>query len=468
METKSSFGKDFLWGAATAAFQIEGAWNEDGKGESIWDRFCHKDNNAFFSPIPGMGKGHTANGETGDIACDHYHRYKEDVAIMKELGLKAYRFSISWSRVIPNGAGAVNEAGLQFYRNLVEELCNAGIEPVVTLFHSDLPQVLQDKGGWLSSEIVNAFAEYAGVVTNALSDKVKYWVTLNEPQMVVNFGYGTGTSAPGETRSQQELFMIAHNLLLSHFKAAKTIRVSSRFPCKVSIVFSANVFLPASNNPSDVEFAKAITFMCQKEMGLWGNAWWMDAAFKGSYPKEGLAAFKDFLSEGMAEQLQAVYTPSDFVASNLYSGIRVKPNAQTMMEYIRPELGAVPTTIGWYPTPDILYYMPKFLYERYALPIMITENGMTGMDWLGVDGAVHDPQRINFMRRHLRCLNQAISEGVPVKGYFHWSLMDNFEWAEGYSKRFGLVYVDFETQKRIWKDSAYWYQTLIQTNGENL
>jgi beta-glucosidase len=468
MEPKYKFSRDFLWGAATAAFQIEGAWNEDGKGESIWDRFCHKDNNAFYSPIPGMGKGHTANGETGDTACDHYHRYKEDVAIMKEMGLKAYRFSISWPRVIPGGSGAVNETGLRFYCNLTEELCNAGIEPAVTLFHSDLPQALQDKGGWLNPEIVDIFANYAGIVANALSGKVKYWLTLNEPQMVVNIGYGEGGGAPGEMRSRQELFMMAHNMLLAHFKAAKTIRELCRDSCKVSIVFSANAFLPAHDDPAEVELARTLTFMNQKEAGLWSNAWWMDIAFRGGYPEDGLAAFREFLTEGMAEQLQAAYTPSDFIACNLYSGIRIKSNPQTMMEYVRPELGAVPTSVGWYPTPDILYYMPKFLYERYKMPVVITENGMAGMDSISLDDAVHDPQRIDFVRRHLRCLNRAVSEGVPIAGYFYWSLMDNFEWAEGYSKRFGLIYVDFETQKRIWKDSAYWYQSLIKTNGENL
>ena len=258
------FCEDFMWGAATAAFQIEGAWNEDGKGESIWDRFCHVDNDAPYTPVPDMNSNRVADAGNGDVTCDHYHLYKEDVKMMKQIGLNAYRFSISWPRVFPQGTGDVNQAGLDFYRDLAQQLTEAGITPVATLFHSDLPLALQDKGGWLWDGISDAFASYAMTVVKALSCNIQHWITLNEPQMVVNLGYGYGNSAPGEKHSEKDLFLMAHNMTLSHHKAVLAIRTASSTPCRVGIALSANAILPASEDLNDIATAKAFNFTCSE------------------------------------------------------------------------------------------------------------------------------------------------------------------------------------------------------------
>ena len=466
-----SFKKDFVWGTATASYQIEGGYREDGKGDSIWDVFSHEDDVQLYIPNNGGGfdaSGKIKNGDTGDVACDHYHRYKEDVAIMKEMGLKAYRFSIAWSRIIPEGIGEINEKGVQFYRNLVEELVNSGIEPYVTLYHWDLPQSLHEKDGWLNPNISDIFAKYVKVVVDALSDKVTYWMTFNEPQIFINLGYGEGIHAPGLKCSMKERFQMAHNVMLAHGKAVQVIRQYSKKESRVGIAPNAMVMLPETSDESTVEFAKAMCFSNHEQIGLFSTSWWLDPIILGRYPEDGLIAYKDFLPDGKDGDLDIICQPLDFLGVNLYYGTKVAHDPVTTVRFSKKKTGYPATALQWPIEPETLYYMPKFLQERYNLPLYITENGMTNIDWKGLDSKVHDPQRIDFLHRYILQLKRAAEEGVDIRGYFYWSFMDNFEWNHGYNPRFGLIYVDYPTQERIWKDSAYWYKNVIESNGEIL
>lgn len=462
------FKKDFIWGAATAAYQIEGGYREDGKGDSIWDTFCHEEENQVLIANNGGSfdiSGKIKNGDTGDIACNHYHSYKEDVAMMKEMGLKGYRFSIAWTRILPEGTGKVNEKGIQFYKNLVDELVKAGIEPYVTLYHWDLPQSLQEKGGWANSDISNIFAEYVKVVVEALSDKVTYWMTFNEPQIFINLGYGDGMHAPGLNFSMKERFQMAHNVMLAHGKAVKVIRKYSKKDSKVGIAPNAVTMLPETTDENMSAIAKAASLSCNEGIGLFSIVWWMDPIILGKYSEDGLAAFKEYLPEVKDGDMDIICQPIDFLGVNLYQGTKLAYDQVTMA---KREPGYPATALQWTIDPEVLYYMPKYLQERYNLPIYITENGMSNIEWKSIDGKVHDPQRIDFLNRYLLELKRAVDEGVDIRGYFCWSLMDNFEWNHGFNQRFGLVYVDYVTQERTWKDSAYWYKKLIETNGEML
>lgn len=450
------FTKDFVWGAAAASYQIEGAAYEDGKGKSVWDTFSHTE-------------GKVKNNDHGDIACDHYHRYKEDVALMKELGLKAYRFSVSWPRILPNGAGTVNQKGLEFYGNLVDELLANGIEPYVTLFHWELPQVLYEQGGWLNRETTDYFAEFAKIVVEYLSDRVTKWITTNEPQCHILLGHQDGTHAPGDQRSERELFTMMHHIHLAHGKAVQMIRQYAKQPCIVGYAPNPFPFMPVSTSEADYQVAKNVCFSATQR-NLWSNTWWLDPVLLGSYPADGLETYKDaFPFEVIRDgDMELISQPIDFLGINMYQGSYVKSDKDKGVIIIPKKVGYPKNSLKWPVTPEILYYMPKFLYERYQLPILITENGVTLSDWVSLDGKVHDPNRIDFIRRYLRELKRAVNEGVPVIGYFSWSIMDNFEWSEGYNERFGLIYVDYETQERIPKDSAYFYRDVIATNGENL
>ena len=442
-----SFSKNFLWGAASAAYQIEGACNEDGKGPSIWDA---------------LSQGHIAHGENGDVACDHYHRFREDIALMKRIGLKAYRFSVSWPRVIPE-EGKVNEHGLQFYRELVEALLEAGITPLCTLYHWDLPLWTHEKGGWLSDSVSDAFAEYTKVVVDALSDKIQYWMTFNEGTSFIGEGYLHGTHAPyesvpaGSEEEAEKVLRLSKNLLLAHGKALRVIREKAILPPKVGIATDSTLYLPESESYADIQRARERTF--SDSLSHYNLNWWMDPIMKG----EAHPRLRAILSDA---DMELIHQPLDFLGWNCYLANNYNDGSDGKME--TPWPGIPRTNMGWAVTPDALYWGVRFIHERYQLPVIISENGVAIIDFKMDDGCVHDPQRIQFMKWYLRGLKRAADEGYPVQGYMVWSIMDNLEWAHGYDKRFGLIYVDFRTQERILKDSALWYSSVIRENGENL
>lgn len=449
---EKGFCKDFLWGAASAAHQIEGAYLEDGKGMGIWDTFEQE-------------TGYIIRNENGNVACDHYHRYREDVAIMKELGLKSYRFSVSWPRVMPEGYGTVNEKGLQFYIDLVNELTEAGIEPMVTLFHWNLPTAIYELGGWENPQVVDWFEQYTDVVTTALGKKVKYWMTFNEPQLFIGAGLNAGVFAPFEKKSTEALMRISKNVYLAHGKAVRIIRKN----CQNSIVGMAptgEIVIPRDMNAESIERARKLSFSMKKENFTSSITWWSDPVFFGKIPEDAQAIFGECLPVLTEEEWEIVTEPLDFYGFNIYQGLEDLDSTEEYGPYAYP--GSPKTSMDWNVTPEVLYWSCRFLYERYGKPIMITENGMSSFDWVSLDGKVHDPNRIDFLHRYLRSIKDAVSEGIPVLGYQYWSIMDNFEWINGYDKRFGLVYVDYRTQKRTIKDSACWYRDVIATNGEIL
>jgi beta-glucosidase len=449
-----SFRKDFVWGAATAAYQIEGAAYEDGKGLSTWDVFCR-------------APGKIWEGCTGEVACDHYHRYKEDVAAMKAIGLKAYRLSLSWPRLLPEGVGRPNEQGLAFYDALIDELLAAGITPWVTLFHWDYPYELFYRGGWLNPDSPGWFAEYAGLVVKRYSDRVSHWMTINEPQVFLQMGHADGSHAPGLQLDWPELLRAAHHVLLAHGRAVQVLRSGARTPPSIGFAPVGETRMPATDRPEDIAAAGRAMFAVNTR-SLWSNAWFSDPIFFGHYPEDGLASFGAAVPSYNDADMKTISEPLDFYGMNTYRGEFIRADAHGA-----PELVPLPNTrphslFYWQITPAALYWGPRFFYERYHQPIVVTENGVSNTDWVHLDGRIHDLQRIDFTRRYLRQLARASEEGIPVLGYFHWSLMDNFEWAEGYRQRFGLVYVDYATQKRVPKDSAEWYAKLIDTNGRIL
>ena len=447
-----SFSKDFLWGAASAAAQIEGAWDEDGRGESIWDTLVH-------------AGGHVAHGETADTACDHYHRWREDVSIMKGLGLKSYRFSISWSRVLPEGIGPVNEKGVEFYRGLCEALAEAGIKPMATLYHWDLPTALYEKGGWENPDSPAWFEEYTRVISRALGDKVYGWMTFNEPQIFVGLGYRLGTHAPFQSQTSDErLCAITRHVLLAHGRAVSVLREACP-DALVGLAPTGDCFLPADKSAEAVEAARAKSFSMGEEYVM-SNVWWADPIFLGRYPEGARARLGDALYPMSPDEWASVSQSLDFYGFNCYQGARGQAGPDGYDDYAYQ--GSPLTACGWNVTDDALYWSARFLYERYGRPVMVTENGCACLDWVSLDGKVHDPGRIDFLHRYLLGLRRAADEGVPILGYHYWSILDNFEWALGYDIRFGMVYVDYRTQKRTLKDSARWYQEVIAANGAQL
>ena len=447
-----TFPKDFIWGAATSAYQIEGAAQEDGRGPSIWDVFCRKSSAVW-------------QGASGDIACDHYHCFREDIALMREISLQAYRFSIAWPRVLPQGTGPVNTAGLDFYDCLVDDLLAAGITPHVTLFHWDYPQVLHGQGGWLNRDSSNWFAEYASVVASRLSDRVQNWFTINEPQIFIVCGYQHGSHAPGERLEFSQVLLVAHNVLLAHGKAVQAIRSLAQAKPSVGYALSVNpVAIPATNSADDIQAAQQ-AFFANAQEGRLNNSWWTDPVVFGCYPRDGLALFANVLPPIGDSDMQTISQPLDFLGLNVYFGELYRASAGGAPMRIPFAPGHAHTSFGLPVVPESLYWATKFYAGRYKLPIIISENGMSNSDAPGSDGAVHDPQRISFLQHYLHELKRACTEGIDVRGYFLWSLMDNFEWAAGYRERFGIVYVDYLTQKRIAKDSASWYRQVIAANG---
>ncbi|MFA6959123.1 MAG: GH1 family beta-glucosidase [Opitutaceae bacterium] len=450
----SPFPSNFTWGAAAASYQVEGAWQADDKGESVWDMLTHQPGRIF-------------EGHTGDVACDHFHRYKEDVALMTQVGLQSYRLSVSWPRVMPAGTGKVSEAGLGFYDRLVDELLATGIQPWVTLFHWDYPTDLFMRGGWLNPESPKWFADYTAVVVDRLSDRVSRWITLNEPQCFIGLGHLTGEHAPGLKLGLREVLQAGHHSLIAHGMSVQTIRARAKTTPSIGWAPVGCINYPVTESPADV--AAAYSAMDAVWDGhCWNNRWWGDAPVLGSYPEQGLKAYGKNVPKFKDADFDIIKQPLDFYGCNIYHGTPTKagPNGEPVTATLAP--GFPHTHFLWKRTDEALYWGSKFLAERYKLPIVITENGLTLPDWVSLDGCVHDAQRIDFLQRYLRGLKRAIDEGVDVRGYFQWSIMDNFEWAEGYKHRFGLIHVDYETQKRTLKDSAYWYRDLIRSHGATL
>ena len=431
-----SFSKDFLWGAASASAQVEGAWLEDGKCPSIWD-------------IAGK---HIKNGDNCHTACDHYHRYKEDVAIMKELGLKSYRFSVAWPRIMPE-KGKVNPTGIEFYKNLIAELKAAGIEPLVTLYHWDMPLWVHQEGGWKNPGIIDYYLDYIKVVVDALSDDVQYWMTFNEPQCFIMLAYVMGSHAP----FRHDVFSFKNHLrhmLLAHGKAVKLIRETARRKPVIGIAMAATTYIPDSEDEAGLRDAAVKSF--ESTVGEGSNGLYCDPIILGK-------ASKQLRRKLSAEDLRIISEPIDFIGVNVY-----QPSNGTINKkgYHTDDLPK--TMMGWVIDGRCLYWTVRRYWERYHLPVMVTENGMANPDTVGADGKVHDDIRVKFLDDFLSNLKRAADEGIPVLGYQHWSIMDNFEWAEGYEPRFGLVHIDYETQKRTVKDSGYHYAEIIRSNGENL
>jgi len=466
-EAPLQFPKGFVWGTATASYQVEGAVHEDSRGTSIWDTFSHK-------------AGRTRNGDTGDVACRHYERVQEDVALIKELGVGAYRFSVAWPRVQPDGKGPANQAGLDFYRRLVEALRANGISPVATLYHWDLPQALEDQGGWTERSTAERFAEYAEMVADVLGDEVGSWVTLNEPWCSAWLGYGTGVHAPGRIEPAESL-RAAHHLLLAHGWAVDVLRRATKAP--VGIALSLIPAIPASERNLDVSAANWVDGN--------HNAAYLAPLFTGAYPGNVAELFSapgaslGFIQRG---DMGEISRPLDFLGVNYYhsqvfadltnteaarhEGYLVAPpfpprsgtGLPAPVRVYRP--GLEHTAMGWEIDPQALGPVLLRVRDEYTkVPLYITENGVALDDYRGPDGAVHDPRRIQYLDAHLREVRRAIDRGVSVRGYFVWSLMDNFEWSEGYSKRFGLTWVEYPTGERAPKDSFFWYRQVAAANA---
>jgi beta-glucosidase len=435
----SSFPHDFVWGAATASFQIEGATREAGRGESVWDRFC-------------ATPGKVRNGDSGEIACDFYHRYRDDIALMRDLGIDAFRFSIAWPRVLPTGRGPVNEAGLDFYDRLVDELLANEIEPFATLFHWDTPQALEDAGGWPERATAEAFVEYAEAVSSRLGDRVHHWITHNEPWVHAWIGHSWGKHAPGRT-SETDAVAAAHHLLLSHGWATEAIRRNAP-DSQVGITLNLAHAYPASDTPED----EAAAWQVDGE----GNRWFLDPIFRGAYPADLLERNRIVEPFVQAGDLEAISAPLDFLGVNNYFRFVVSAGAEGPR--MERDSEALHTDMGWEVYPDGLNRLLVRVARDYAPPaIYVTENGAAFGDVRVHDGGVHDPERTEYLESYIGAVADAIAAGAPVKGYFVWSFLDNFEWAFGYSKRFGIVYVDYPTLERVPKDSFYWYRDFIKS-----
>lgn len=445
------FPKDFKWGVATSSYQIEGAASIDGRKDSVWDVFCRK-------------KGAISDKSCAEKSVDHYHNWQEDVNLIKKLDIDRYRFSIAWPRILPDGIGDVNKKGIDFYDKLIDQLLTKGIEPWITLFHWDYPYTLFQKGGWLNPDSSDWFAEYVNTVAEKFSDRVKHWITLNEPQCFIHYGHQTGINAPGLRLNIPEVLQAAHNVLLSHGKAVKVIRKISD-DAKIGLVQANTIAVPASENPADIDAARQASWSI-KEKNTWSNSWWGDPVFSGRYPLDGRELMKKSMPTIKSGDMKIISQTIDFYGLNIYTAKKVKSNGDAWT-IVKPEPGLPVTAMDWPVVPESIYWATKFIYERYEIPLVITENGMANNDWVHLDGKVHDSNRIDYLKRYLQKLNEAIEEGVPVDGYFQWSLMDNFEWAEGFSKRFGLVYIDYTTCKRIPKDSFYWYRDFIASQRKD-
>ena len=450
------FSKDFIWGVATSSYQIEGAASIDGKGPCIWDTMCQE-------------KGRILDGSSGEVACDHYHRYEEDCKLMQKLGITHYRFSTDWSRILPDGVGAVNEKGLQFYSDLVDCMLAHGITPYLTLYHWELPTALHYKGGFLNEDMPNWFADYTEIVAKKLGDRVKHYFTINEPQCVIGLGHDTGEHAPGIIYPVAAQFRMSHMLMKAHGMAVQRLRAIVP-DAVVGYAPTCSPICPETEDDIDIARQCFFSYPADGSSPCWHPAWFSDPVMLGKYGEEALRLYGQWLPKGFENDLPIISQPIDIYAQNIYNSRTIHRDHTSPLGYAMTErkIGAGKTAIQWPITPEALYWGPRFLYERYKKPIYITENGMSAHDVVSLDGKVHDPNRIDFLHRYLLALQRAITDGVDIRAYFQWSLLDNFEWAKGYTDRFGIVYVDFETQERIIKDSGYWYQQVIATNGNSL
>ena len=447
------FCSDFAWGVASSAYQIEGRLPGDGAGSTIWDKFIQD--------------GHTEDHYAADKTCMHMKYYKEDYKLMRMLGIKAHRFSISWARLMPEGVGEVNAKAVALYRDMILTMKKEGITPYLTMYHWELPQALQDKGGWLNPEIVGWFGDYAKVVAENFSDICEYFITLNEPQCFVGLGYLTGEQAPGLKLSYKETFQVAHNALKAHGLATINLRKYAKNPIQVGYAPTCGVAYPATDRFDDVKAAKEYYFGQNNPMDnwTWNVTWFSDPVVLGHYPEDGLKKYAEYLPEITEEDMKLIHQPLDFMGQNIYNGFAVSAGKDGKGVRLDRPIGSDKTAAQWPITPECLYWGPKFLYERYKLPIYITENGMSCMDTLALDGRIHDADRISFLDKYLSSLQKANDEGADIRGYFHWTFLDNFEWSRGYTERFGIVHVDFETQRRTAKDSAFWYKKVMESNG---
>lgn len=450
-----SFPNGFVWGAASASYQIEGGVHEGGRGPSIWDTFSHT-------------SGKVAREENGDIACDSYHRWPEDVAALRELGVHAYRFSIAWPRVIPDGDGPVNEEGLAYYDALVDRLLAEGIQPYVTLYHWDLPQALEDKGGWQNIGTARAFGRYAAVVAEHFKGRVHNWFTINEIACVVGLGYGSGIHAPGLCLPLEGQFTCWQHVVYAHCLAQQALH-SADTANIVGVASTGRLCYPVSNSAQDIEAARRATFACPDDDWTFTHQMALDPLCLGRWPQQDvglrlaacIAAVPREINDALA------FGRPDMLGLNIYNALPVRMGNHGP-KYVKRPTGYPRTALGWPVEPDSMDWGPRFIEERYGLPMYITENGLSCNDKVYLDGQVHDADRIDFTARYLQALARGIGHGTNVRGYFHWSLLDNFEWYCGYSERFGLYYMDYTTGERIPKDSAFWYAEVIASNGNKL
>lgn len=442
----AEFPAGFLWGSATASYQVEGAVNEAGRGATVWDTFSHT-------------PGKTAKGDTGDVADDFYHLYPQDIKLMKEMGLKSFRFSIAWSRIFPSGTGKPNQAGMDFYNRLVDALLASEIKPFCTLFHWDLPQALQDKGGWESRDTAKAFADYAGYAAGVLSDRVKHFMTMNEMRSFVELGYGTGVHAPGLKLDEKRLAQLTHNVVLAHGMSVQSIRAHAKPGTKVGIADNATATTPVIETPEHIAAARK----AMREE----NAMFLTVVQEGRYTDLYLKRLGANAPTFTAEEMAIIKSPMDFVGINVYQPTYVRADdSDRGYTVVRPPASYPHMYSDWlYVGPEALYWSPKLVADVWKVKeLYITENGASSTDRLASDGQVYDTDRVMYLRNYMTQMHRAVTEGVPIKGYFLWSLLDNYEWADGYEKRFGIVYVDFTTQKRTPKLSAKYYKDVIRTN----
>lgn len=444
-----SFQKDFAWGVATASYQIEGGAHEADKGLNVWD-------------VGSDTKGRIFEEQSGDVACDHIHRFREDVALMKAMGIRAYRFSINWARLIPAGTGRVSERGSEFYLELLAALKEAGIEPWVTLFHWDYPYALYLKGGWLNEDSPKWFEEYAGVCAERFKPYVKHYILINEPQCFLGLGHLSGAHAPFLKLPEREVMVAAHHVLLGCGLAEKRIRKICGDGVKIGTAQAYWPSLPYTE--SDYEIARRDTFDCHRDFG--SVNYYTDPLLLGRYPKEFEAWQRESGFRYPESDMEIIKSRHDFYGMNTYSGNYVTERGGKA-EVVLPTPAVPKTDMRWNVYPDALYYGPKYLYERYKLPIVCTENGVALSEWKDLKGEINDDSRIDFIKRYLRSFHRAAEE-TEIIGYFHWTLIDNFEWTEGFSKKFGLIHLDPQTGERTPKKSANFYKKVIETNGEEI
>jgi len=450
------FREDFIWGVASSAYQTEGTDPEDGRGKCVWDTFTEQ--------------GRVYEQQDALHSCDLIHRYRDDFDLMKNLGIRNYRFSLSWARIMPEGTGRVNQKAISLYRDMIIEMKKRNIRPWLTLFHWEYPEALQKRGGWLHSDSVKWFGEYARVAAENFADLCDDFITINEPQCVIGLGYLSGVHAPGLKLSVRESLLAAHHLMMAHGQAVLELRKYAGKKIRIGYAPTCGVAFPATDTPEDIQAAQKVYFGFYQPLDnwTWNVTWFSDPVFLGKYPEEGLKKFQEYLPEIKPEDLELIHQPIDFMGQNIYNGYQIRAGKDGEPEVVAREPGYARTASDWPVVPESLYYGIRFLSQRYHMPLYITENGVSCADLAGFDGKVHDAERIVFLDAYLSAIQKAYAEGADIRGYFLWTFLDNFEWADGYKQRFGIVHVDFRTQVRTVKDSAFWYQKVIESKGDIL